>query len=526
MVLSVQNFLSDHATLLQALAAVVAILLFIWGILRGVWRRSQPTAPLKVEATLTQPPGDARLTTAQFIAIRRQLREELVNELSTAHGEERAQLQARIDDLTAQLADPEGAFEKERQRLADLENRLLREGKEIGAEKLNAALETLREGRDDDAKALFEEIAARDALAVERVARAEFALGEIAEGRVDWRAAAAHYETAARLNPTYDTLIKAGEFLRRAGLHKQALAAEEELLRLSRAEFGPCNPKTATAMNNLAATCSALGDYKQAEPLYREALEIDRQALGERHPDYAIDLNNLASLLRVTGRVAEAEPLYREALEISREALGDRHPYYAIDLNNLASLLQATGRVAEAEPLFREALEIGRETLGDRHPDVATRLNNLALLLRATGRYAEAEPLFREALEIGRATLGDRHPDVAKSLNDLAGLLEDTGRVAEAEPLYREALEIRRETWGDRHPDVAQSLNNLAGLLWRTGRAMEAVPFLLEAVDIMIAALPAGHPNTRTVARNTLSALRAHAPDHPRLAEIAALAGE
>ncbi|WP_296639552.1 tetratricopeptide repeat protein [Roseinatronobacter sp.] len=528
----ISDFLSklkEEATLVQALAALATLALFGWGLFKGIiwlWNRlfRQPK-PAQVEARVTFADEQTRLTMPEFLRMRKLLRDDIIAELDRADDEERRRLQTRIDDLTAQINDPEGAFEAERKRLADLEDKLVREGNELGAERLNSAVAKLRAGNTDEAEAIFSEIAAREAMAVQRAARAEFGLGEIAESQVEWRAAAQHYARAAELDPSYDTLLRAGALLLRAGQCEAALDIHKRLVGLTKQEFGQRDPKTGVALNNYAEALRANGRFSDAEPLCREALEITREMLGHRHPYAATSVNNLAGLLENTGRYDEAEPLYREALGTTREIMGDRHSSVAIRLNNLARLLRATGRHAEAEPLFREALEIGRETLGDRHPAVATRLNNLAGLLRATGRVTEAEPLYREALAIDRETYGDRHPDVASSLNNLAALLEATGRVAEAEPLYREALEITRDTLGDRHPDVAIRLNNLAGLLRATGRADEATPLYLEAITIFRAALGDDHPNTQTVARNTLDHLREHAPDHPDRAGLEAVFG-
>jgi len=89
----------------------------------------------------------------------------------------------------------------------------------------------------------------------------------------------------------------------------------------------------------------------------------------------------------------------------------------------------------------------------------------------------------------------------------------------------REAIEIGRETLDVQHPDLAVWINNLAGLLENTGRVNEATPLYLEALEIFRAALGDDHPDTQTVARNTLIHLREHAPDHPDRAALEAVFG-
>ncbi len=283
-------------------------------------------------------------------------------------------LENQIAELQARLDDPERAKAALDEARKEARAVLEREGNELDAERVKAAQDAMDDGDFEKAKALFEEIRAREELAVQRAARAAFALGEIAEAVVRWAEAADEFARAAELDATFAHLFKAREYAWRTGRLPQALSFGETLLRVAGAE--PTEQRS-LALNEHALTLYEIGRYDEAEPLYREALEITRETLGARHPEYAGSLNNLAGLLEATGRYAEAEPLYREALEITRETLGDRHPAYATRLNNLAGLLEATGRYEEAEPLYREALEVLEAVLGAEHPSTQTVRGNL-----------------------------------------------------------------------------------------------------------------------------------------------------
>ncbi|WP_299654217.1 tetratricopeptide repeat protein [uncultured Tateyamaria sp.] len=307
--------------------------------------------------------------------------EEVRKEIAESPDGQGEVLRQQLAELERQIADPEPALAEAKARIADLETRLERLGNEIGGDRLAEARAALEKGDYSVADDLFAEVEARADLEVQNAARAAFGRGEIAEAEVRWGEAAEHYAKAARLDPCYDTLIAAGRLLQWSGRSVEAVAVEEMLVSLARLEFGEQDPKTATALNNLAESYRSLGRFEEAEPLYREALEIDRDVLDERHPDYAIRLNNLAGLLRDTGRFEEAEPLFREALEIGREVLGGRHPDVAVRLNNLADLLQDTGRIEEAEPLFREALAMSEAVFGSDHPQTQTVRKNLDILL-------------------------------------------------------------------------------------------------------------------------------------------------
>ena len=443
----------ENSSAVMAIAAVVGVIVTVFVRFKN---RSPDPSPLG---------GEVRLTLDEYEKRLKQREQEVMERLSNATDKERIELKNAITEIQRQLADTEAAYEEAQTKIHELTTALEAFSGTVSDERLMMAQAALAAGDFSKADTLLAEIEASAEKEVERASEAAFQRGEVAAIEVRWGDAAAHYDKAARLSPTYRHLRKAAGFAWRAGRYHEALGHGRALEASARGSYGQTSPELSAALNQQALILGDMGRYKEAESLYRQALAIGRETLGERHPDFAACLNNLAGLLKNTSRYDEAEPLFRQALEIDRETLGELHPNFAACLNNLASLLKATNRYDEAEPLYRQALEIGRETLGERHPGFATRLNNLAGLLEATGRYDEAEPLYRQALEIDRETLGERHPGFATSLNNLASLLEDTDRYDEAEPLYRQALEIVRGALGDAHPDTRRVAGNYALLL-------------------------------------------------------------
>ncbi len=377
-------FLTENAVVVGTLAALSAIVGSAWGSIKNLFTKTKPVE--LSENTIAQiqtpkPTDTTALTVAEFIRLRRELKADLEEEFKTANSAEQDRLRSRIAELQSQISDPEPALAEAQARIIDLEARLDRMGNEVGGDRLAEAREAFKRLDYSIADEIFAEVEERHKLEVQQAARAAFGRGEIAEAEVRWLDAADHYTRAARLEPDIDTIEKAGEFLWRAGRHAESIQHYEQLDRLARDRFGAEHDKTASALNNLAESYRANGQYEMAEPLFRQALEIGRKTLGEAHPDYAIHLNNLAGLLNATGRVEEAEPLYREALETTRKTLGEAHPAYAIRLNNLAVLLRETGRVEEAEPLFREALAVFENAFGADHPSTKTVAKNLESFL-------------------------------------------------------------------------------------------------------------------------------------------------
>jgi tetratricopeptide (TPR) repeat protein len=303
--------------------------------------------------------------------------------------------------------------------------------------------------------------------------------------------------------PSFDLMPHALEWLyelaylyRHSGHFDRARELYDRALTWTESAFGSADPRTATALDNLALLLLETNRLAEAEPLQRRALFIDEQRFGKDHPKVAIRLNNLAGLLQAMNRNTEAERLMRRSLCIGEQSFGKDNPNVATNLNNFAQLLHATSRLAEAEPLMRRALLIDEQSFGKEHPNVARDLNNLAALLRDTNRPAEAELLLRRALVIDEQSFGKNHPYVATVLNNLALLLLVTNRLTDAEPLIRRALLIDEQSFGKDHPNVARDLNNLSLLFLMTNRLAEAEPLMSRVLEIF-SKFPhqAGYPN-------------------------------
>jgi tetratricopeptide (TPR) repeat protein len=364
-------------------------------------------------------------------------------------------LQASYDALVQKLAEANAALEAfapliSKNAFAQAQAMLSR-GDVLGAEhKFVEIADTVRKIRDQ-------------ADVVE--ARAIFEAGKLAEERIDWRAAYAHYARAAQLQPSnWQYSQYAGKLAQRMGDLTAAVSFQEATLTLVTSALGPDAPEIATALNNLAFTYGSLARYVEAEPLYRRAIEIDEKVLGKDHRSVAIRYDNLAVLLWEQGRYDQAEPLYRRAIEIDEKVLGKDHPDVARTYNNLALLLVAQGKYDRAEPLYRRAIEIDEKALGKDHPTVATIYDNLAGLLRQQDKYDQAEPLYRRAIEIDEKVLGKDHPDVARTYNNLASLLEAQGKYDQAEPLYRRAMEILETKLGLNHQSTLVARKNYESL--------------------------------------------------------------
>ena len=256
---------------------------------------------------------------------------ELRAELAGAHAGEKAALLAQLDEVRRQMADAEASWAVRKAELGRAMARLDAVAAGLQAARLDAARRALDEGDTAKADALFAEVEAMEAAAVERAAAAAFERGKLAEGEVRWADAAGHYATAARLDPSYDHLFAAREMAWRSGDYPAALRWGEDLLRRAVLEHGEGSTGHADGPQR------ARPDAARRGPLRRGGAALPAGA-GDRREDARqgaprptpASLNNLAALLRDTGRHAEAEPLFRQALAIDEKALGKEHPDYAI----------------------------------------------------------------------------------------------------------------------------------------------------------------------------------------------------
>lgn len=248
---------------------------------------------------------------------------------------------------------------------------------------------------------------------------------------------------------------------------------------------------------------------REFRPLYEEALARKVRQFGEQDPRSVSAMRDLAAFLMRNQLYAEAEPWLRR-LDDS-EALGDclaalnRGPEAAAEYRRnggppaLAKLAAMTSG-AEALTLYRKALALEEKASGAMSPKVAVRLNDVALLSRE-------EVLFRRALAIQEKALGPTHPEAATTMNNLASLLMEKGRVDEAEAMARRAHRVLETSLGRRNVRTAVSASNLADILRARGREAAAVTLYRQALEVFEQSLGAGHAWTRE-AREALSSGR------------------
>lgn len=121
------------------------------------------------------------------------------------------------------------------------------------------------------------------------------------------KAAEAEYpEAMAKLYHMYDE----GQYVRID--NNKALKWAERLYNYCKHNFGEKDPKTLTALNNLAYTYGELGDYQKALELFQKVYELRREVLGKGH---RATLKTLESMAYTYGKLGNR----KKQLEIKEE---------------------------------------------------------------------------------------------------------------------------------------------------------------------------------------------------------------
>src|SRR6056297_1415148 len=254
------GFLRTYGVELSAAGGLAGVAALIWAIVKWLFSKTKPTQLAPDTIDQIKPPqakdGPA-LTVPEFIRLRRELKADLEAELGEAAEAEKSQLRARIAELEKQIANPDAALAEAQKRIADLEALLDREANQIGADRIAEAKAALEQGDYSLADDIFAEIEAQNELAVQETARAAFGRGEVAEAEGRWGDAYTHYANAARLDPSFDNLVKARVYTWRAGNFSAAHRYGEDLIVAAEKEGGL--PNLAMAKNDHAITLQAQG---------------------------------------------------------------------------------------------------------------------------------------------------------------------------------------------------------------------------------------------------------------------------
>ena len=264
------------------------------------WYRGTPTAVTVTNSAALIParrPNLIEMNPSEFTVWTSELRETAYTEPDKLHGPALIALEDKITDLTRQLANPEEALAQQHAIIISLEEKLSRFGNDIGGDRIAAAKPALEASDYSIADDIFAEIEAREEIAVQNAARAPFGRGEVAEAQVRWQDAYTHYKRAAALHETTDHLESPARMTWRLAKGDEAVAVNEKVLALVKAEFGEQSHDYATRFNNLGVNMAYQDRFTEARDLLEQALFIYKATPAADHRDIAGNKQNLTAVI-------------------------------------------------------------------------------------------------------------------------------------------------------------------------------------------------------------------------------------
>jgi len=272
---------------------------------------------------------------------------------------------------------------------------------------------------------------------------------------------------------------------RAAGRTTEAIALNEQTLKLRTSKLGPDDPDTLTSRNNIADAYVAGGRTSEAIAMHEETLRLMTSKLGPDHPNTLANRGSLAVAYHAAGRMSEAIAMEEVSLKLHIAKLGPDHPYTLRSRDNLAAFYQSTNRTPRAIAMHEEILKLRESKLGPDHPETLISRNNLAEAYAAAGRTNQVIVMHEENLKLRTAKLGPDHPDTLVTRNNLAAAYAAAGRTNQAIAMHEESLKLRTAKLGPDHPDTIVTRNNLAASYAAGGRTNQAIAIHEENLKLM-----------------------------------------
>lgn len=300
--------------------------------------------------------------------------------------------------------------------------------------------------------------------------------GDIATAAKTWQEALALAErTIGDEHPLISSLERRLAYSADAfGNRTESRQRLERALRVAERTRAECDPELIATFDYLAGSLMFDGEYVEARKRSLRNVELSQRCLGSENSNTATAVFNLAALATQMGDFLEAERLYERAIQ-AWSARGPADSYVAKGLDALAEVYEISGDAQRARGLYERALMIRRQIRAD-HPDVAWTLTNLARVIAASGDISLALRDLREATEIYRKNGTSIEPDhLARTMNQRGDIHARRGDYLMARSDFREALALRQRIFGPQHPLTAESLLKVATVDFALGRYNDAL---------------------------------------------------
>jgi tetratricopeptide (TPR) repeat protein len=292
-----------------------------------------------------------------------------------------------------------------------------------------------------------------------------------------------------------------GGDLRARGDFAAALQHDEESVRRHEEAFGPEDPRTFRAKNNLALDYSLTSRFRQAREMH-EAAFIGLQDAQAGAATVLVHWNALARAVRLSGDYAEACDLGEEALAYGLEYLGGEHPAYLLTAKDLSIAWRRFGELDKALEMCTDVHARYVRRYGLDHPDTLAAAMSLANVQRNNGQEQEGLELAADTVKRYPRAYGTDHPYYLACTGNLALLHRTCHDPAKARELNEQTLENLERRLGRDHHYYLTVAANLASDLAALGEYDMAVARGRDTYDRFTALVGHDHPMALACAAN------------------------
>ncbi|MES9543637.1 FxSxx-COOH system tetratricopeptide repeat protein, partial [Actinomadura sp. NPDC000600] len=291
------------------------------------------------------------------------------------------------------------------------------------------------------------------------------------------------------------TVLEEAEALPEPSDPEERLRLQDEMYRLA---------------NSHTIDLRAEGDFEGALSLSEQSVDRHLLAFGPEDPRTLRAQNNLGLDLILSSRYADAGALLEQVYTRMRAREGDGNAMVRIVRNNQIRAIRLSGDFERALFMGEELRSIDERDLGPDHPITLRCAKDLGIAIRLTeGGTAGAVDFAAEILERTCRAQGEHHPDTLAAMLLSANCLREAERLEEALELTRTAYEAYPRVYTDDHPYTHAAGCNLGILLRLTGDAGKALELNKASVDALTAKLGETHHLTLISALGKAAALAA-----------------
>lgn len=212
------------------------------------------------------------------------------------------------------------------------------------------------------------------------------------------------------------TRMLAMVFEKKGELNK-AVELKRSLLETCHRKYGPTNPETVYAMEDLAHMLEEL-EPNSAERLYGDILTVMREKVGPDSQRARKTEERLVSLWKYRFEHNTVSD-YQELYEKLNELLGPEHEETLNAMEKLAGEYLGIDDFDNAERLYRCLLEIRERTSGSDHEDSRFAMSSLATCFFLSGKKSEACSMQKKLIQVCEKAFGPSHEKTERAREGL-----------------------------------------------------------------------------------------------------------